>query len=109
MTTKNQNFEMYAGNTKNIVVTVADVNLTGATVKWAMKKTIYDAEPAVAKTTAAGIAVTDATTGIFTVTLFPADTRNLSGTYQHEAEITDAPGNVSTVLTGQLTIHLSAI
>ena len=109
MTAKNQNFEMFAGDTKNIDVTVAGVNLAGSTVKWAMKKTIYSAAPDVAKDTVDGITVTDPNGGRFTISLLPSETRSLSGTYYHEAEITDANGNVSTIFTGTITINRSGV
>lgn len=109
MTVKNQNFEMYAGDTKNIEITISSVNLAGASVKWAAKKTIYDAVPALYKDTAGGITITDAAAGKFTIALAPADTADLSGKYYHEAEVTDQSGNVSTVTTGTITINLSGV
>jgi hypothetical protein len=107
MATKNQNFEMFAGDTKAVTVTVAGVDLTGATVKWAMKKSIFNAEPDVYKDTAAGISVI--TADKFTIALAPADTELLTGTYYHEASVTDVSGNVSTVLTGTITINRSGV
>jgi hypothetical protein len=108
--TKNQNFEMFAGDTKYIVVTVSNVNLTGASVKWAMKKTIFNATPDVHKdTVSGGINITDAAAGKFTITLAPTDTTDISGSYYHEAEVTDAIGNVSTVLAGTVTINRSGV
>ncbi|WP_141500961.1 hypothetical protein [Paenibacillus luteus] len=107
MATKNQNFEMFAGESKSVTVTVADVDLTGATVKWAAKKSIYNTEHDVYKDTESGVVITEPNK--FVITLVPADTAALSGGYYHEAVLTDASGNVSTVLTGKLTINLSGV
>lgn len=109
MTVKNQNFEMVAGDTKNIVIPVSNVNdLAGASVKWALKKTVYDASNAVYKDTASGGISISGTT--FTVALAPADTVALRpGDYYHEAEVTDAAGNVSTVTTGKVTISPTGV
>ncbi|MCU6709348.1 hypothetical protein M6D81_11580 [Paenibacillus sp. J5C_2022] len=104
-----QDFTLTAGDTRNIEVTVDSVNLSGATVKWAVKKTVYDAEYVLYKDTDAGITVTGAAAGEFTIPLKPEDTAGLSGNYVHEAEITDASGNVSTILTGTMTVKLGII
>lgn len=106
MTVKNQNFEMVAGDTKNIVITVAIADITGASVKWALKKSVFSASNAVYKDTATGgVSITDAAAGKFTVALAPSDTVTLKpGDYYHEAEVTDAAGNVSTVTTGKVTL-----
>jgi hypothetical protein len=98
--TKNQNFTMYSGDTKilNFTVTMTGV-LTGSTIKWVLGKgsTIY-----ITKTTISGINISGDKT--FTVTINPVDTASLYGTYLHEAEITDADGNVSTVAIGKVVI-----
>lgn len=94
-TMENQDFEMYAGDTAilNFSVSMAGT-LTGATIKWVMST--------ITKTIGSGITVTGDRT--FTVTLSPADTTSLAGSYPHEAEITDSSGNVSTVARGTATI-----
>jgi hypothetical protein len=110
MTTKNQNFEMVAGDSKNVIVTVSDADLTGATIKWAMKRSVSSATANVSKdTTSGGISISDATGGIFTISLIPADTSALKGDFYHEAEITDAQNNVSTVMTGRISILPSGV
>jgi hypothetical protein len=109
MTAKNQNFEMVAGDTKNVVVTVAGTDLTGATIKWALKKSVSSTVANVSKTTSDGISISDAAGGVFTIALAPADTVNLKNDYYHEAEVTDQQGNVSTVMTGRISILLSGV
>lgn len=107
MTAKNQNFEMYAGDTKTVTVTVSGVDLTGASVKWAAKKSIYNVEPDIYKETADGLMI--AASDSFVIALAPEDTAALVGSYYHEAEVTDAAGNVSTVMTGTVKIERSGV
>lgn len=114
MTQKNQNFEMFAGDTKDIVVTVDDgdgipVNLTGASIKWVLKKATVTGAQQVLKTMANGIFLTDPLAGEFTVRLATADTNAISGKFYHEAEVTDSSGNVSTVFTGTVKIEPSGV
>ncbi|OAS21156.1 hypothetical protein [Paenibacillus oryzisoli] len=107
VTEKNQNFTMFAGDTENIPVTFTDnrspVNLSGATVQWSMKR-VNAATNILEKDTVSGVTITDEAAGVFTVLLSPEDTENLNGTYSHKAKVIDAAGNVSTVMTGKVTI-----
>lgn len=112
MTKQNQDFVMWAGDNKLIDVTVVDgdgvaVDITGATIKWVLAKTAGDSA-LVTKTTGDGITITDAAAGKFRVTLVPADTESLAGVYYHEAEVTDASSQVSTVLIGKVIVYKSA-
>lgn len=109
MTRTAQDVTIYAGNTANIKVTVYDSdssnwrkNLTGCSIKWVM----YDPDDTgVILTKTDEIVVTDAIDGQLTVPLAPADTETVTpGNYCHEAEITDASGNVSTVMTGDFIV-----
>ncbi|MBW7475967.1 hypothetical protein K0T92_14570 [Paenibacillus oenotherae] len=104
--TQGQNFTMYAGDTKEIVVTIPDVDLLGATIKWAMLKTATG-PTIIQRSTTVGIIV-DADAGTFTFKLESADTENLYGQYYHEAELTDVLGNVSTIMTGAVFIKPSS-
>lgn len=104
-------FAMYAGDTATLVVTVTDssgaVDLTGASVKWQASSIIvggFEATPSIEKSLDDGIAITNAEGGVFDVRLDPSDTESLSGKFYHEAELTDASGNVSTILTGRMTV-----
>ena len=105
MTANNQNFQMYAGDSKNIVVTCRqedgkDLNLTGATIKWVLKKTVLAGTNDLSKATGSGITITDAVKGKFEIKLNATDTTSLLNSYYHKAEVTDSSGNVSTVLVG---------
>ncbi len=97
---------MVAGDDKVLEVTVTDaagtaVDITGASIQWRLSKTVNRRPAQIAKATGgAGVEITDAAAGVFEVTLDPADTEDLRGAYYHEAEVIDADGNVSTVLTG---------
>ncbi|WEK53335.1 MAG: hypothetical protein P0Y55_12145 [Candidatus Cohnella colombiensis] len=109
-----QNFEMFAGDSIQIEVAVTDkgeaVYLTGTTIKWALKRSVLKTANVALKTTASGIELTDPTDGKFQVTLNAIDTVSLKpGYYYHEAEITDASGNVSTIMTGTVAIVASGV
>lgn len=108
MTTRNQNFVMYAGNTMEIEVPVDNTELTGASIKWAMKRSVKS-EDTLFRETPSGIVITDAAAGIFTIRLESCDTKDLVGAFYHEAELTDTIGNVSTIMTGTIAIKPSGI
>ena len=110
MTKQNQDFLMWSGDDKVITVTVYDndddvVDVTGATITWRLSQNI-ESEALITKTVGDGIAISGHT---FILTLEPADTTSLSGRYYHEAEITDADGNVNTGMVGYATIKTDAI
>lgn len=103
---------MFAGDAKVLVITVRDaagaaVNITGATITWEAARSTEDAA-VITKTTSDGIEITDATHGVFEVTLDPADTDDLFGLYYHEAELTQT-GDPFTVLTGSLVVERTLI
>lgn len=110
-----QNFEIYSGDSKNIIIIVTDdneniIDLSGSTIKWALKKTVNSIENNIYKDTSnGGIEITDALNGEFTVKLNPSDTEGLIGRFYHEAEVTDAIGSVSTILFGIATIKRSGV
>lgn len=108
MTLRNQNFTMYAGNNKTIVVTITKedgsaIDLTGYTSVWAIrqKESSTKNDAVITNVTGQG--------NQLTITLVPEDTQNLAGTYFHECQITDMFGYVSTVFTGMVIIHRSVI
>lgn len=108
----NQDVEMYSGDTKQLLVAVTTptgtpVDLTGSIIKY---MAVRGTAPVIQKSTTSGnIIITDAVKGKYTVKLDPADTRDLLGKYPHESEVTDALGNVSTVLKGTLKVLQSYI
>lgn len=111
MAVEKQNFEMYSGDTKNIIINVTDsdgspLSLDGATVVWVLKPKVYSEEVTVAKRTGDGI---NTDSNKIKIRLDPDDTESLSGLYYHEAEVTDAKGNVSTVTTGYIKIKMDGV
>lgn len=106
MTAENQSFEIYSGDTKNIIIPVTDVygeplSLEGVTATWVLKSSAYVVEVAITKTIGNGI---DIDGSEVTISLNPSDTEGFSGLYYHELEIVDVAGNVSTVTTGNVII-----
>lgn len=96
---------MTIGDTVSVDFAVTDsagvaLDLTGATVKWQLAARPGSAA-LVTKQTSSGITVTNAAGGLFTVAIASSDTTSLSrGRYYHEAQVTDAAGNISTVAVG---------
>jgi hypothetical protein len=110
---KAQNFEIVAGDTANLNVSVTDrsgsKDLTGATIKWALWDDITQTA-VMTKTTADAITVISAIAGQFTVALVPADTIAVTpGKYSHQCEVTDGSGNVSTIFIGAVSVLQSQV
>lgn len=102
MTALKQSFNMYAGDSKEIIISVTDetgstLSLLGATVKWLLKNNSMS----ISKDTTNGITINGSDINI---NLEPSDTISLSGMYEHEVELTDSLGNVSTVTKGTVNI-----
>lgn len=114
MTATDQHVSIVSGDTVHLTVTVTDaqdntVDLAGASVRWALSSR-RDSTPTLTKSTSnGGVTITDAAAGEFRVELDPSDTASLSGSWTHEAEVTDASGNVSTVLSGSVSIREDTI
>ncbi len=117
MTRENQDVTMLSGDSKTLTVTVDDgatppvaIDITGYTVWWWASRLSSSGKFAATATLqkdnagGGGVAITDAANGKFQVTLAPADTAALAGDFYHEAQVRDGAGNISTVLTGKLTI-----
>jgi hypothetical protein len=103
-----QNFSMTAGDTQMIQVTITTtdgsvVDLTGMTVTWGLARSPR-MTALVTKGLGTGITVPNAPNGIAEIMLDPADTIDLVGRYYHELEIIDRFGEVSTVMTGHISI-----
>jgi hypothetical protein len=108
MTKLKQDFTMFAGDTPPLTFTMSDsTSLSGATVKWVMRKGHVKGPQALLKTTLNGGLVASGT--VATVNLLSADTLSLEGKFYHEAEVTDVLGKVSTVMTGTITIEPSGV
>lgn len=114
MMTQKTDFTIYQGDSKVLSVTVADedgvaVPVDGMTIRWQASPVItggFETTATLSKDNGALGGITTVTEeGVFEVELEPADTEELSGLYYHEAELTDGAGNVSTVLTGRMTIR----
>lgn len=106
------NFSMFAGDTKVLEIVVVDesnvvVDLTATVIRWQLAKQVTDS-PIISKSIGSGIEVVSAPGGRFNVSLAPADTLNLSGTYYFESEL-DKAGVISTVLTGNADIKPALI
>lgn len=104
-----QSFEMYAGDSKRVVVPVTypdsmPVDLTGTTIRWVVYQ--YRSQHVITKSTDSnGIVFVECDdNNEFMVLLTPDDTVHLSGTFKHMAEVVDNSGNISTILVGNITI-----
>jgi hypothetical protein len=105
MTAINQNFTMYQGDTKNLIVPVEGVtDLTGSTLQWGLRKRESSTTNDIFKNNEITINGNE-----ITIPLKPPDTETLLGTYWHECELTDQQGNVSTLFTGVATILRSGV
>jgi hypothetical protein len=108
-----QDITIYAGNDVALDVSLLDeagaaLDLTGTSLEWGMAERFAD-DAVLRKATPVEIEVTDEVAGLATVHLDPADTATLGGIYRHELRLTDAGGNIVTLLTGALTIRTSIL
>lgn len=111
MAETNQNFSMYQGETKNLVVPITKedgtaLDLTGATITWALRQRMTSTSNLITKSTPSQITVSGNT---LTVHLIPSDTTSLKGAFYHECKMTDTQGNVSELFTGLATITVSEL
>ncbi|MDP2621465.1 MAG: hypothetical protein Q8P46_15060 [Hyphomicrobiales bacterium] len=110
MAQQQQNFVMFAGDTKTLRVTVRDnednaVDLTSASIKWECGRSYGKASTISKATGGSGITITDATGGEFEVLLDADDTEDQAGVFYHEAEVTFSDDTISTVLSGTMTVQ----
>ena len=112
MTITNQDFTMWQGDRKDVIITVRDLNgdildITDSTVIWMM----INATNKLSKSTAlGGIILSDPENGELTIRIMPADTLEFDGMYfYHETEMTDAFGNISTVSVGNVALRKAFI
>lgn len=110
-----QDFEIHAGSDLSITVPVTDDGTADGTpiditsvlgITWAAEGA-ESGTRALTKTLGDGIELSgdSGEDHIFVITLTDDDTINLLGWYNHEARITDAAGEKTTVLTGMLEVH----
>ncbi len=104
-----KNIELFEGEDKTLVDSAATppVNITGWTLSFTVKIDREDASPVlISKTVGAGIVITDASNGVFSITLTAADTNITPGKYQYDIWRTNS--GAETMLTeGVLTIKAS--
>ncbi len=100
-----QSIDIWMGENRTLSLAARDnannpSDLTGKTVTWKVAFPPYEPdwpEPIITKTGT----VTDATGGLYTITITPQDTCLLaSGNYTHQAYTTDNAGSVSVVTDG---------
>ena len=92
---------MVSGDTKILRITAQNssgtaINLNGATIIWSLFP-LGGGAAIVTKGIGNGIVLTTPGSGIFEVTINPADTASLSGAFAHETQITDTDGNILTL------------
>jgi hypothetical protein len=102
-----QNGTMFAGDSQEIVIFIdaEPESLVGSSFVWALM-TRNEWSILVTKSFGQGATLSEST---ITIKLDPDETEELAGAYYHEAELTDSNGNVSTILTGTITIKPSGI
>jgi len=105
-------FEIYSGDSKNLLVTVTDennnpVNITGAqSIVWAL---ISGDKVILRKTLSEGVMIINGPGGIFQISIAAADTAKLTGKYQHECRLVTADGMSGIIFTGTLTVNKAYI
>ena len=109
MTTLSQNIEMWAGDYKDLIVTItgsdgAGYDLTGASITWVLEEAPASGSLIKKQISGSGVVISTSTV---TISLSPADTSGLAGMYYHEAEALDSASRVSTLFVGTLKIHKS--
>lgn len=87
--------EMYAGETKHVIINVADksgnvVDLNGSEFIWKL-----DVNNIIKSSPSPDITLLDAINGKLQITLNPSDTLGAYGNRKQELKITDSNGNVS--------------
>ncbi len=109
MAKKDQDFEMWAGDHKELKFTVEDVSdLIGCSIRWKCSRNTKS-DPLIIKRSDDGDITTN--DNIFTVLLKPDDTADLRTRihYYHEAEMVDDNDDVTTVAIGRMYLHPTII
>lgn len=115
MTIAGQNFEVFQGDNKIIIITVKNqdgtlTDLTGYSAVWCVHTFNPNHEIILQKTTlpGEGITIPNPTSGEIVITLTQADTQTkIPKTYGHQCEVEDGLGNHATVSTGYMNVRES--
>jgi hypothetical protein len=116
MTIKGQNFEIYAGDSKNLEILITDstdspLDLTPYMIAGGITWVIYHPTTkaiVLSKGYTDGITVPIPSNGIAIVSLLPEDTENIAPKlYNHECEISSSTTEVATVTVGTVNIIYS--
>lgn len=113
MTTENQNFEMWQGESVTLDVPITDENnaafaMTGSTVAW--KLTTFGGTLVLSKSTADDVSLEDSagTDDMVRVVISPGDTRTVApNSYYQECRITDASSDENVLFTGRVDLYES--
>jgi hypothetical protein len=112
MTITGQNFDVYQGDNKELIVTVYDengsiLNLAGYNAVWCIHSLTPEHTYVVLKTTGivGGITIPSPASGQIVISLDSEDTESLTPkAYGHQGEIEDSSGNHATIITGLVKI-----
>lgn len=99
-----QNFNMYAGETKAIQITITGVESIQA-AHWALTNKSNLTKLVEKESGTGGITIVG---NVVTIALDPEDTANLGGSYHHECRVEDANGDIETVAVGTVVIYQTA-
>ena len=111
-------FSMFQGDSKRVHFTLkrADgtpLDITGGDIRWQASKLkapgVFSSTPVLQKTIGSGVEVLDSFQGLVTVTLSPADTNQISGSFYHELEVSDFDGDIATVYAGEFQVKKALI
>ena len=92
-------FKVVAGTDFSMNFTALDadgvaINISGYTIAWYLKREVGEAA-VLSKTTASGITITTAASGMFTVAVADTDTTLFTGQYYHEVQLTSPTGTIT--------------
>lgn len=113
MTDKNQNFEIWAGNSVQLNIGITN-SATGAgmdlpsasSVIWHLIADVETTTPAILTKSTGGSGIT-VSGSVASVVVGQGETDNLAGTYTHQCRVTDTSGSTVTVTVGTVTINRS--
>jgi hypothetical protein len=98
------NLSISKGEDVTVTDTITATDITGWSLTFSLKRQYGDASALLTKTVGAGITITSAGSGIFTVAIARADTTGLDPrTYVYDIQRTDS-GHQTVLTTGNLTL-----